>query len=151
MADLGGVPGARHPLWDPILSFSHTFSPKSTHVGGPRPTPPPPPHGKSWIRHCSFISLTGEMRNCRQNEEFMCGTPRQCISKSFLCDAFPDCEDASDEKNCGTGNGRNASLCYLNKIGKLLFDPTYNFKELCLHATTLSLHFGSADSQINMI
>ena len=38
LADLGGggVPGAR-PLWDPILSFSHTFSPKSAHVGGPRP------------------------------------------------------------------------------------------------------------------
>ena len=32
----GGVPGAHHPLWDPILSFSHTFSPKSTRIGGPR-------------------------------------------------------------------------------------------------------------------
>ena len=40
----GGVPGARHPLWDPILSFLHTFSPKSTCIGGPHPpngcTPP---------------------------------------------------------------------------------------------------------------
>ena len=37
LADLGrGVLGA-HPLWDPILSFLHTFSPKSTRVGGPRP------------------------------------------------------------------------------------------------------------------
>ena len=25
-------------LWDPILSFSHTFSPKSTCIGGPCPT-----------------------------------------------------------------------------------------------------------------
>ena len=33
----GGVPGARHPLWDPILLFSHTFSLKSARVGGPRP------------------------------------------------------------------------------------------------------------------
>ena len=43
LADLGGVPGARPP-WDPILSFWHTFSLKSAHVGGPRPpngcTPP---------------------------------------------------------------------------------------------------------------
>ena len=31
LADLGGVSGARPP-WDPILSFSHTFSPKSAHV-----------------------------------------------------------------------------------------------------------------------
>ena len=45
LADLGGgVPGARHPLQDPILSLSHKFSPKSAHVGGPHPpngsTPP---------------------------------------------------------------------------------------------------------------
>ena len=51
----GGVPGAR-PLWDPILSFLHTFTPKSAHVRGPCPPngcmPPPPPHEKSWISHC---------------------------------------------------------------------------------------------------
>ena len=42
LADLGGgggMPGARHPLWDPILSFLHTFSPKSAHIGGPCPPP----------------------------------------------------------------------------------------------------------------
>ena len=32
----GGVSGAR-PLLDPILSFSHTFSPKSARVRGPCP------------------------------------------------------------------------------------------------------------------
>ena len=32
--------GAR-PLWDPILSFSHTFLAKSACVGGPRPLDPP--------------------------------------------------------------------------------------------------------------
>ena len=37
LAELGGVPGARHPLWDPILSFSHTFSLKSACVRGPCP------------------------------------------------------------------------------------------------------------------
>ena len=46
LADLGGgVPGARLPLWDPILPFLHTFSPKSTCVGGPRPVHAPPPTG----------------------------------------------------------------------------------------------------------
>ena len=30
------------PPWDPILSFSHTFLPKSTRVGGPPPTDPRP-------------------------------------------------------------------------------------------------------------
>ena len=49
----GGVPGARHPLWDPILLFSHTFSPKSARIGGPHPpNGSMPPYGKSWIRHC---------------------------------------------------------------------------------------------------
>ena len=33
----GGVPGAHHPLWHPILSFSHTFSPKSARIRGPCP------------------------------------------------------------------------------------------------------------------
>ena len=44
-----GVLGAG-PLRDPILSFLHTFSPKSAHVGGPHP-----PHRKSWIRHCFLL------------------------------------------------------------------------------------------------
>ena len=38
LVDLGGgMPGTHHPLWDPILSFLHTFSPKSAHVRGPCP------------------------------------------------------------------------------------------------------------------
>ena len=36
LADLVGACRAHAPLWDPILSFLHTFSPKSTRVGGPR-------------------------------------------------------------------------------------------------------------------
>ena len=43
------------PPWDPILSFLHTFSLKSAHIGGPRPPNGcTPPYGKSWIRHCKF-------------------------------------------------------------------------------------------------
>ena len=48
----GACPVHIPPPWDPILSFSHTFSPKSAHVGGPRP----PPYGKSWIRHCIWMN-----------------------------------------------------------------------------------------------
>ena len=44
LADLGGRVGHTHPLQDPILSFSHTFSPKCAHIGCPRPlTGPCPP------------------------------------------------------------------------------------------------------------
>ena len=38
LADLGGVPGTRHPLWDPILLLLHTFSPKSACIRGPCPS-----------------------------------------------------------------------------------------------------------------
>ena len=43
---------AHAPLQDPILSFLHTFSLKSAHVGGQNPPKmgPRPPYGKSWIR-----------------------------------------------------------------------------------------------------
>ena len=38
MQYIGGSRGYPvHPSWDPILSFSHTFSPKVARVGGPRP------------------------------------------------------------------------------------------------------------------
>ena len=48
-----GVCLVHAPLWNPILSFLHTFSPKSAHIGGP--CPPQwvhTPYGKSWICHC---------------------------------------------------------------------------------------------------
>ena len=37
LADLGGRARRTPPLWDPILSFSHIFSLKSAHIGGPHP------------------------------------------------------------------------------------------------------------------
>ena len=47
-------PAHASPQWDPILWFSHTFSPKSAYVGGPPPPKTgPSPHGKSWFRPCS--------------------------------------------------------------------------------------------------
>ena len=37
LVDLGGCAQHMPPLWDPILLFLHTFSPKSAHVRGPCP------------------------------------------------------------------------------------------------------------------
>ena len=47
---IGGSKAHAPPPWDPILSFSHTFSPKSAHVEVHAPH-----YGKSWIRHCSVL------------------------------------------------------------------------------------------------
>ena len=56
LADLGGVPGAC-PLRDPILSFSHTLSPKSATLL----------YGKSWIRQwvsCQHVLITAKLTFC---------------------------------------------------------------------------------------
>ena len=54
------IQGGHHqhtPQLNPILSFLHLFLPKSTPIRGQHPpngSVPPPPNGKSWIRHCSI-------------------------------------------------------------------------------------------------
>ena len=54
LADLGGgLPGARPPLRDQILSFWHTFLPKSTHVGSPRYPPTGNPGSATVYTECT--------------------------------------------------------------------------------------------------
>ena len=58
-----GVLPVHAPQQDPILSFLHSFLPKSTHCQRSVPPQwlcaPPPPNGKSWIRHCVCNHLIG--------------------------------------------------------------------------------------------
>ena len=72
LADLGGgVPGAHNPLRDPILSFLQTFSPKSTHVGGPcspngcTPSTGNPGSATEIYKSCGFF--TTNLGHIRQN------------------------------------------------------------------------------------
>nr|XP_056721446.1 basement membrane-specific heparan sulfate proteoglycan core protein [Euleptes europaea] len=44
--------------------------------------------------------LTPEVRPCRKDEA-ICAN-KQCISRDYLCDGERDCQDGSDELNCGT-------------------------------------------------
>ena len=71
-----GVPPSPPPAQqDPILSFSYTFSPKSAHVGGQRPPPPParcPHKRKSWIRNCKCPL------NLHRCYEYACTLIEQC-------------------------------------------------------------------------
>ena len=59
---VGGVPGTCPPLWDPILSFSHTFSPKSTCVRGSRP-----PMGARPLREILDPPLSGILKRGKTN------------------------------------------------------------------------------------
>ena len=63
---IGGSRGCARctpPPMGPILSFLHTFSPKSACFGGPHPPNgcTPPPHGKSWICHCSSLHFLAHL------------------------------------------------------------------------------------------
>ena len=60
----GGTAGACPPKGS-ILSFSHMFSLKSTHIGGWHPTQMAqhPPNRKSWIRHCIFTEKCPRQRS----------------------------------------------------------------------------------------
>jgi len=39
-------------------------------------------------------------QSCEENE-FSCATTDQCIPMDWLCDADRDCQDGSDEADCG--------------------------------------------------
>ena len=67
LADLGGACPGHAPFMDPILSFLHTFSLKSTLVRGPRPpngSTPPTGNPRSAAGICYHLQ---ENINCRLN------------------------------------------------------------------------------------
>ena len=96
----GRVLGARLPLWDPILSFLHTFSPKSTCIGGPRP--PPLMGARPTLREILDPPLSGDSKPCfyKQDQIEHCRTlqllfsSHQCLrSNSSLLHYYARCID----------------------------------------------------------
>lgn len=49
--------------------------------------------------------------------QFACTNPFKCIDKSKVCDFTLDCQDGSDEANCGTCNFDKNSMCGWTNIG----------------------------------
>ena len=50
----------------------------------------------------SSATKTTTLSVCHPVDEFECRTrPGDCVPRNLLCDGYEDCEDGSDEKNCG--------------------------------------------------
>ena len=63
------------PQRDPILSFSHTFLPKSTHVEGRRPPMGNPGSAAGYVT-LNFVFL-------KRNMFFICTYPVRCLPVGF--------------------------------------------------------------------
>lgn len=50
-----------------------------------------------------FFQQTGPANGCPYSDPvFYCNSTRQCIPQYFVCDGDRDCDDGSDESNCGS-------------------------------------------------
>ncbi len=49
-----------------------------------------------------FFLITAPVE-CQSNQ-FACASGIKCINPSYVCDTYNDCEDGSDEQNCGKWN-----------------------------------------------
>jgi hypothetical protein len=79
-----------------------TFSQQCVPPNGITVTPPP-------------INTTASVCTSTQ---FMCAQSRTCIDIIRLCDFFIDCDDASDEKECGSCTFDKNQMCGWTNIGK---------------------------------
>merc|ERR1719244_238019 len=57
---------------------------------------------KSWIflQVLSLLFVSAFGLYC-SSSEFKCVQSQQCISPNWVCDGYADCEDQTDETNCG--------------------------------------------------
>ena len=83
LVDPGGATGAPPPQQDQILSFSHTFLPKSAHVGGRRPLPPAGNPGSATEVYLCLRTLITIYVSSVLNSYIYCNIPKCEPKKQF--------------------------------------------------------------------
>ena len=116
VADLRGVSPAP-PKRYPILSFSYTFLPKSTRVGGRRPL-----NGKSWIRSCNKWSFNVNMA---YQSIYL---PKSLSINRFISDPTVPrsfLKDTDEDSFCYDTQGYTCSVVYRTSVTLAVFMYVY--------------------------
>lgn len=50
---------------------------------------------------CQYAENAPVDKECEKETDFMCHSDKKCIDSKLMCDKNFDCDDHSDEENCG--------------------------------------------------
>ena len=55
----------------------------------------------SYVHNKISIDVIGMEQKCPYNDDFKCKTSGVCIRSQYVCNGQINCNDGSDEENCG--------------------------------------------------
>ncbi|CAK8695848.1 unnamed protein product [Clavelina lepadiformis] len=84
------------------LKISTSVAMNATHSTVAQPTTQSTGKSTSASTTTSELSWDLDLSTCDENTEFQCRTsPGDCVPRELLCDGYEDCDDGSDEIECG--------------------------------------------------